>query len=419
MVSLSPRRSELLNRAISLGLLDGEPPAALFIELEALDARLQGLEQAFPSGTLHAMAMKACPLPGVLERGLIRGFGLECASLVELELALQICPPHQVVFDSPVKTSRELQRALQARVRINIDNLQELQRLQEQELPAEANIGIRINPGIGPGQIEETSTAMAGSKFGIDLGTHREVLTQALINEPWLKGLHVHVGSQGCGMEMLLRGTEAIVELAAEVEARGKKLDWLDLGGGLPVAYMEGEQAPSHADLAQALETRIPMLWEGRYQLITEFGRSLFAPCGFAASRVEYTKQSGGRRIAVIHLGADFLLRAAYRPDQWSHRIRVFDSRGRARTGPLEPWDVAGPLCFSGDLLGRARMLPSIQPGDILCIEDVGAYSLSMWSRYNSRRSPAVHGFQPNGRFRCLRKAETVARVIDFWEQKP
>jgi diaminopimelate decarboxylase len=415
MVAPQSNRSVRLIEAKAQGLLDGEPPAALFFELDALDSRLDALVRAYPRDTLHCLAMKACPLPALLARGVERGLGLECASAAELALALELCPPERVVFDSPAKTHRELEWALQTGVILHIDSLQELERVIALDPEPSSAVGIRINPSLGMGTIADTSTAVAGSKFGIDLHAHRAAIVDALVQYPWLRGLHVHVGSQGCELDQLVAGARAVDELSQEVAARGKALDWLDLGGGLPVAYRESDTVRTFAELAQVLEHALPRLWSGPSRLITEFGRSIFAPVGWAVSRVESTKCSGGRRIAVIHLGADFLLRPAYRPEQWSHRIRVFDEDGREKLGAQSEWDIAGPLCFSGDLLARSRLLPAITPGDLICIEDAGAYSLSMWSRYNSRRSPAVYGIEAAGQIQLLRAAEQIEQVLDFW----
>ena len=415
MVSLSSERRDWLARAIGLGLLDGAPPAALFIDLDGLDSRLASLERAFPSGSLHCMAMKACPLPALLSRCVSQGFGLECASEVELEMALSLCPPDRIVFDSPAKTRSEIERALQAGVRLNVDNLEELRRLEQMTLPPGANVGLRINPCVGTGHIADTSTAMAGSKFGIDLHGHRSALMAAYATHSWLKGLHFHVGSQGCELSLWVKAASAAASFVRDIRAFGRELEWVDVGGGLPVAYGETEVAPTFQELAELFRNEVPDLWKGKHRIITEFGRSIFAPIGWAATKVEYTKQSGDRQIAVTHLGADLLLRPAYRPEQWRHQIQVFDAHGDPREEAKSPWDIAGPLCFSGDLIARQRPLPDIQSGDIVCIEDVGAYALSMWSRYNSRRSPAVYGLKHPDQIQCLRNAETVEQVLNFW----
>ena len=151
---------------------------------------------------------------------------------------------------------------------------------------------------------------------------------------------------------------------------------------------------------------------------MTEFGRLVNAKAGWAASRVEYTKQAGGRRIAVIHLGADFLVRPAYVPEVWRHRVTVHGSAGMPKAGPVVSQDIAGPLCFSGDLVARQRDLPLTEPGDWVVIHDAGAYTLSMWSRYNSRQAPAVYAYEADAagvKLQQVKPAETVDDVLRFW----
>ena len=124
---------------------------------------------------------------------------------------------------------------------------------------------------------------------------------------------------------------------------------------------------------------------DGSVELVTEFGRALHAGCASAMSRVEYVKHVDGADVAVIHLGADFLMRPAYVPDAWRHRFGLLDGDGAVRDGDVGPWTIAGPLCFAGDVIGRGVPLPPVRPGDRIVIHDVGAYTLSMWSRHCSR----------------------------------
>ncbi len=411
--------------AIDLGQLAPDPAAgdhgsvALLHDLDHLDTTLDALTAAFPPDTLHAVAVKANPVAGILDRIAARGLGLECASSVELALALARLPPERVVFDSPCKTIDDLRRALSAGVLLNADSLQELGRIAA--LPAalreHATIGLRVNPAVGAGSIAATSTAVKGSKFGVDLAAdHDEVVARFAAN-PWLRALHCHVGSQGCTLELLVAGAAAIVQLAEEIEAAGGRIDVLDIGGGLSAAYGDGpEEGPTFAELAAALQAELPQLWSGRWRIATEYGRRVHAAAGVAVARVEATKRSGGRRIAVCHIGADLFVRPAYRPTQWRHRITVHDAQGRPKTGPRMPWDVVGPLCFSGDRLAKGRQLPPIEPGDLIAVHDAGAYTFSMYSRYNSRRAPAVIGFEGQpARATVLKAREEEAEVMAFW----
>jgi diaminopimelate decarboxylase len=220
----------------------------------------------------------------------------------------------------------------------------------------------------------------------------------------------------------MVEGARRVVDLALEIQAeRGAPIELFDLGGGLPVDYAGGAGAPGFSEYAAALKQRAPELFAdaapcGPKRLATEFGRSLSAKIGWVASRVEYTKTSGERRIAVIHAGADLFVRAAYLPEVWSHRVTVHDPSGAPKEGPLEAWDVAGPLCFSGDLIARDRALPAIAPGDIVVVHDAGAYTLSMWSRYNSRRAPAVYGHEGDPpEISRLKPPEAIEDLLRFW----
>lgn len=414
-------RSEIAARLGSGGHLDSSPHAVLVYDLDFVGERLQSLRAAFPAGALHALALKACPLAGLLREAVRGGFGAEAASEPELEHALRLgFPADRIVFDSPAKTESELRLALRAGVHVNADSLQELERIDDlvESLGVRPSVGVRVNPGLRPGRIEATSTATPGSKFGVSLADHRDALLAAFARFPWLRGLHVHAGSQGGDLELLVEAVGRVADLAAEIdEAAGAgRLRVFDLGGGLSVTYRAGDRVADFGDYAAALRERAPDLFSGRWSLVTEFGRAVWANAATAFSRVEYTKTSHGRRIAVQHLGADLLVRPAYVPEQWSHEISAYDAAGREKGGPGVPQDVAGPLCFSGDLVARGRELPPLEPGDIVAIHDVGAYTLSMWSRYNSRRSPAVLGYsRERDSLTVLRAAESIDDVLRFW----
>ena len=190
----------------------------------------------------------------------------------------------------------------------------------------------------------------------------------------------------------------------------------LDSGGGLPVAYRDSDTPTTLAEYTTALRTAAPTIFEAPIHLVTEFGRAIHATAGWAASRVEYVKRAGDEQLAVIHLGADFLLRRAYQPKDWHHDIAVFDAEGRLKRGPLQPWSIVGPLCFGGDVLERGAMHPAIEPGDFVILRDVGAYTLGMWSRHCSRGLPLVLGHDGET-LSVLKAHETPADVVAFWSR--
>ena len=147
---------------------------------------------------------------------------------------------------------------------------------------------------------------------------------------------------------------------------------------------------------------------------MTEFGRAIQAGCGVAFSRIEYVKEPN---TAVIHLGADLFLRWVYHPQDWSHELFVLDENGELKSDSMVPTTIAGPLCFAGDILARDVLLPRVQPGDWLGIRDVGAYTVSMWSRHCSRGMPRVLGYESakSPSIRVLRAAENAQDIVQFW----
>jgi diaminopimelate decarboxylase len=133
-------------------------------------------------------------------------------------------------------------------------------------------------------------------------------------------------------------------------------------------------------------------------------------------STVEYTKVAGGRHIAVTHAGAQVAARTVLQPEHWPLRIGAFDAAGTPKTGPEVPQDIAGPLCFAGDLLARERPLPLLEPGDLVVAHDTGAYYFGAHYAYNTLPRPAVHGFTIGAdgevRFTPIRRAQSLAELV-------
>jgi diaminopimelate decarboxylase len=399
----------------------GQAPSVIIHHLGLMRARIEALHAAFPKNCLHTIAIKANPVVEILREIVGFGLGLEAASIEEVKLALAAgCPSQRVVYDSPAKTVGEIKSALEWGVYLNADNLDELERIAavRDERNSRSLVGLRINAVVGGGAIEHTSVSAANSKFGVPLDTDREKVVAAFSKHRWLTGLHVHVGSQGCRLELLVEAAARVAALRREIADRtGRRVSHIDIGGGLPTSYRARDVAPTPAEYGILLERKSPDLFGDDVQLITEFGRAIHANCGIAASRVEYVKPA--QQLAVIHLGADFLLRPVYRPESWQHELFVLDRHGVPKSGPSQPTTIAGPLCFAGDIVARDAVLPPLDPGDWIVIRDVGAYTLSMWSRHCSRGIPAVLGYDPERHdvLRILRRAETADDIVRFWSR--
>lgn len=409
-----------LSRALAEGVLEGTDDAVVFYNLSRLKEVLEALRAAFPPTTLHTVAIKANPLVEVLKQFRNLCHGAEVASIGELELALSAgFPAEAIVFDSPAKTRGELEFALRAGIRINANTLGELARIDSLyfALGSRSQVGIRINPETGTGSIDSTSVAVQFSKFGVSLRENRAALIRALLEYRWLTGLHLHLGSQGMSREQLLNGVGAVYDFFMELrESAGIRV--FNIGGGLSAKYRDSDMPTQFDEYAALLLERCPALFDADVSLVTEFGRSVHASCGWVASRVEYVIEHADCEVTlVIHVGADMFLRKAYRPDDWHHDISVCDSTGQLRLGPQRMFRVAGPLCFSGDYVDRSVSLPaSVSEGDYILIHDAGAYTFSMWSMYNSRQFPAIIGYNGEGESFCfLRPRQSLDQVVDFW----
>jgi diaminopimelate decarboxylase len=411
--------------AIEAGWVSSRERCVVFHDLSLMASRIDVVSRSFPSQSLHAVAIKANPLVEVLRRAVQNNAGLEAASMEEVYLALAAgCAPSRIVFDSPAKTFDELAECLELGVIVNADNFSELERIAGllPRISSSSRVGLRINPTVGAGRIGATSVADRDSKFGVNLEQAQDQVLGAFARYPWLDGIHVHVGSQGCGLELLFAAAARAQQLVCEIRARlGKtRISFVDIGGGLPVEYLDTDDAPSLVSYVEGLRREAPLLFDDNLQLVTEFGRAIQAGCGFALSRVEYVKEAAGRRLGVIHLGADFLLRPVYRPEHWAHRFCVLNPDGSPQTGKKEKWTFVGPLCFAGDVIGRDIDSPPVAPGDLVVIRDVGAYTLSMWSRHCSRSMPRVVGYERDGtRFCALRNRETPEGITRFWSVDP
>jgi diaminopimelate decarboxylase len=420
------KMSHAFVRAMNSGLIGEADTAILFYDLSHLRERIEDLISLFPKSALHAVAVKANSLTKILTEIKTFDAGLEAASLPELFLAEHAgFPPEQIVFDSPVKTVQEIAYALNLGVHINADSFAELERVSElqKQKPSKSPVGVRINPQVGTGTILSTSVAGEYSKFGIPMKSHREAIAECFLKYDWLRGVHIHIGSQGCEPALLMKGIETVLMFVNETNERlrraglQRRIDIFDIGGGLPVSYHRDKEPFQMSQYKEEIKFRFPDLFTDKFKLITEFGRYIHANTGWTASRVEYVKEEQHVRTAMIHVGADMFLRKCYRPEDWHHEISVLDSKGNIKTGKDEKkYIVVGPLCFAGDMIAREIDLPKVEPGDYMVIHDTGAYTLSMWSRYNSRQIPKVLGYYEDGeKFEILRERESLSTLWEFW----
>ena len=413
---------EILSLAIKKkGLITQSDSAVIFYDLSLIRKKIDELKKYFPPNTLHTAAIKANPLFNILRFIQKLNMGTEAASLPELFLAKQAgFHSDKIVFDSPIKTNEELEYALKSSVHINADSLLEIERIAKlkNKINSKSTIGIRINPQVGFGKIKMTSTADDYSKFGVPIKEFRKELLESFAKYNWLTGVHLHIGSQGCDIDMLVKGCKIVYDFVIEANEylQKKQINIFDIGGGMPVSYRKNETPPSMKNYSELLRKNCTKLYIKDFKIITEFGRWIFANAGWAVSKVEFVKKTKSINTIMIHLGADMFLRKIYAPDVWHHEINVVDSNGLIKTGKRKKYCIAGPLCFAGDVLEREILLPEVEEGDFIIIQDTGAYTSSMWSRYNSRQFPKVIGYEDDGKkFVLLKERESLESIKNFW----
>jgi diaminopimelate decarboxylase len=408
-------------------LINDNDTSIIFYDLAFLSDRIDNIKKLFPSNTLHAIAVKANPLIKILSLIRKTDVGLEVASLPELYLAERVgFSPDKIVFDSPSKTKMELETALKLGVYINADSFDELDRIGVilKRLNSKSKIGVRVNPQVGKGSIVSTSVADSISKFGIPINENIGKLKEYYLKYSWLNGIHVHIGSQGCPVSLIIEGINKVMDIVEDINetlikySLNHRIDVFDIGGGLAVSYDENIKPISMNEYKNLLQNKFPNLFTSQYKMITEFGRYFHANTGWAVSKVEYVKRELNYNIIMTHLGADLFLRKCYNPNDWHHQITVLDRNGNLKTGiDKNKYIVAGPLCFAGDVIAKDLELPVVEEGDYILIHDIGAYTLSMWSRYNSRQIPKVIGYwSTNESFEVLKDRERKEDLFEFWQ---
>lgn len=375
------------------GLFNSEEEKALyFYDFDCLKNRLDILRNTFPSGVLHAVAIKTHSTPAVLKEIVDYGMGLEAASMEEVKLALDAgIAPNKLVFDSPVKTRAEIAYCHQELpgMYVNANSLEELSRYPKD---FKGRLGLRINPLVSSDAPSIFDVAQKQSKFGVPISESAAIET-ACLNYP-IEGLHLHIGS---GIKNFSGNIEAIgrvYNLAKKINQKRphKPLDFLDIGGGIDFEAASGSSF-SVESFVSTLQNEYPAMFQD-FQIITEYGKFVHKHNAFAVSKIEYVNQPSNEEdtgTAFIHLGADLFLRKVYAQLNIQYPYSVYYQINKEKQ-TLQKYNIAGPLCFAGDFLYYGTNLQTLQEGDLFFIHQVGANTLSMWSRHCSREEPLFIG---------------------------
>ena len=331
-------------------------------------------------------AMKANSNLAVIDCFKNLGAGFDLVSGGELARALAIgAEPSSLVFAGVGKSAAEIAQALQVGVKcINVESIAELHKINRvaKDLNCRAPISLRVNPDVDAQTHPYISTGLKGNKFGIAYNevfkTYREAVQLSQID---IVGIDCHIGSQITTTEPYLDALDKVLDLVEQLKKEGIIIHHLDLGGGLGIAY-GAETPPDITEFTNALLNRIAERGFAHLDVILEPGRSLVGNAGVLLTQVEYLKPGVEKNFCIVDAAMTELLRPALY--EAHHGIVPI----KTKTAKSVVYDVVGPVCESGDWLGRDRAL-AVEEGDVLAILSAGAYGFVMASNYNTRPMPA------------------------------
>ena len=383
---------------------------------DAIRSAYRRIERAFsPIGAHLHYAVKASSNLHILRLLREQGAGMDVVSGGEMERAwLAGTPMREIVFAGVGKTEAEQRAALDGRWSPLVDDAERLggKKIAERgpvglfnveseselevlarvaaELGVVAHSCIRVNPDVDARTHEYTTTGLEENKFGVARTRVPEIYA-AFRNVPSVElvGLHVHIGSPVREIEPYESAVRVLLRLTDTLEDAGHSVSVLDLGGGWPMSYTDGE-SPEIEAFSEALIPLLERRAKNGLRIVLEPGRSILANSGVLLTRVQHVKEGREKTFVICDAGMHTLIRPAfYRAFHFAWPARVEDrhvppaAAERLDLPDLRPCDIVGPICETGDFLARGRDLPPVQRGDLIAVFSAGAYGMSMSSNYN------------------------------------
>jgi len=334
------------------------------------------------------------------------GAHIDAVSPGEVFLALRAgFPPEKILFTGTSVRDDELKFLLDSKVTINIDSLSQLERLLKMATPP--LLSVRINPEVGAGHHEHCITAGRDSKFGIWEDDAVKAYKTAMNAGVERFGIHMHIGSGILTIDPFIRATEKLLSISKGVhDQTGVAFGFIDIGGGLGVPYKPEEEELDLNIFSDTLlglfKKRIREYGLGEPVFCVEPGRYIVCDAVVLLTAVNTVKVTPFRKFVGVDAGFNTLIRPAmygsYHPIIVANKLNLPDE---------DIYDIAGPLCESGDLLARDRNLPRIQEGDLLAVLNAGAYGYAMSSQYNSRPR-AAEVLVKDGKYALVRERENL-----------
>ena len=331
---------------------------------------------------LICYAVKACSNIAILNILAKKGAGFDIVSIGELQRVIKAGgDPKKVVFSGVAKEYAEIQYALEVGIHcFNVESPDEIDLINQvaKDLNKIAPISLRVNPDVDAKTHPYISTGLKDNKFGVDIKQAVQVYERAAqLKNIVIKGVDCHIGSQLTEVTPFMDALDRVLNLVDELAEKNITISHLDLGGGIGVDY-QGETPPDIPAYIQSVREKI----KGRdLSLIFEPGRSISANSGVLLTKVQFLKPNDHKNFAIIDAGMNDLIRPSLY-SAWQKIQLVEPSNAEIKT-----WDLVGPICETGDFLGKEREL-ALEQNSILAVMGSGAYGFTMSSNYNTRNKP-------------------------------
>ncbi|GMR09058.1 MAG: diaminopimelate decarboxylase [Gammaproteobacteria bacterium] len=355
---------------------------------------------------LICYAVKASSNLGLLNLLARLGSGFDIVSAGELTRVIRAGgDPAKVVFSGVGKTRDEMSQAIEAGIMcFNVESAEELELLNQVaiDMDRQAPVSLRVNPDVDAGSHPYISTGLKENKFGIDIDDAMALYQRAReLSNITVTGLDCHIGSQLTTLAPFQDALDRLLGLMTRLEDGGITLSHIDVGGGLGIHYQD-ESPPEPAEYAVAI---LQKLAHRQLTILMEPGRAISGNAGVLLTRVQYLKHTAHKNFAIVDVAMNDLLRPSLY-GAWQDIVPVVENN----TATAQTYDVVGPICESGDFVGKGRQL-NIQAGDLLAIRSAGAYGFSMSSNYNSRPR-AAEVMVDGSDYRVVRQRETMDDLL-------
>jgi len=380
-------------------------------DFNTITNRYEELKDAFGGKkSLVAYAVKSNSNLAVIRHLANLGAGADCVSIGEVNRALKAgVKKYRIIFSGVGKKDSEIREALEKEILlINLESEAEMKRVEmiAKELNVEARISIRVNPNVDPKTHPYISTGLHENKFGVSIDSAKRMYIYAKKSDNLNPvGIHFHIGSQLTELAPITEACGIVADLVRSLDAIGIEIKFFDVGGGIGVVY-DNEITIQPADYAKAILSQIKGL---DMTILSEPGRYMMANSGIFLTSVLYEKVNGDKRFVIVDGAMNDLLR----PSLYNayHRIEAIQKEGEETSLA----DVVGPVCESGDFLGKDVALPAMNHHDILVVHSAVAYGFTMSSNYNTRGRSAEVAIL-DGKDYLIRERETFEDQIRLEE---